>query len=84
MSNNAIEKICRAKSEHSDKVEIKQCGNYYTSYPVGLMDAGTKVYDLNGNYVRSCGGYMTKADWNKQKDVCRPIFSSCSSEKTIC
>jgi len=65
----AVSKICEYNSY---PVKVKKCGENYSTYPAGssplerllspgqvlvVVDADTKYFDAQGNFIISCGGF---------------------------
>jgi energy-coupling factor transporter transmembrane protein EcfT len=84
-----LEKIC-TNSETKD-IAINNCDNaeYFTTYPNGLiMDAGVNIYDKNGDYIITCGGYKTyisEEARNKESETCQKYpGNNCDIAKKTC
>ncbi|MDP2922195.1 MAG: hypothetical protein Q8O30_00535 [Candidatus Omnitrophota bacterium] len=82
-----LNKIC---GQEASAVSVNKCGNFYSTYPTGIIvDAATNIFDANGTYIDSCGGYTAfiseKAkEESEQKcstylEACTQVIKSCSS-----
>jgi len=49
-----VSKICQ---QQRASVSLNKCGEFYSAYPTGfVVDAGTDIFDKNGDRIDSCGG----------------------------
>lgn len=77
----AIKKICA----YSSDVKIWRCDNFYYTYPSGWMsaeerksgkspaivvDSANYIFDNEGNFVRYCGGFISREEADRQANEC--------------
>lgn len=92
----AIKKICAREAS----AKIWRCDNFYMTYPSGwasakernsgkaaaiVVDAANSIYDNAGDFIRFCGGFITREEAERRKedcskylkDACKVVLESC-------
>ena len=72
-----IEKICKEQG----KVRVSKCVTFFSTYPQGFVqDASTEIFDAEGNYIYSCGGYkafINNEEREKEQKLCADYLKDC-------